>query len=102
MHLQNQEALVRHRIEVAVEAIDDHDVRIFSLDATPNGVGKLPRSHFGWVDLPDLYQAVIEAFLKWKPQRLGTRAHRAAPFIESEYHRALVPGCGGDRIGERK
>ena len=102
VHLQNQEALIRHRVEVAVKAIDDHDLSVSVLNAAPHGVGELARSHFSRINLLNIDQAFVEVLFEWQTQRLCARGHRAASFVEGKDHGALVSSCGGDRIGERK
>src|ERR1700709_1360912 len=102
VHLQDQEALVRHRVQVAIEAVDDHDTRVSGFSAAAYGIGKLARRHFGRVDLLNIDQAVVEALLKRKSQRLGARTHRAASFIEGKDHGFLPSRSGGDRIGKRQ
>jgi len=41
VHLKNQKALVRHRIEIAIEAVDYHYPRVSTFYAAPHRVGKL-------------------------------------------------------------
>jgi hypothetical protein len=43
VHLQHQEALVGHRIEIAVQAIDDHYSRVVDLHGAPHKMGEFSR-----------------------------------------------------------
>jgi hypothetical protein len=56
VHLQDQKTLVRHRVEVTIENIDDHHLDISKFYAPSNRIVELARRHFGRVDLVDLDQ----------------------------------------------
>src|SRR3954466_9747186 len=89
VHLKNQKTLVRHRVEIAIEAVNYHYPRVSTFYAAPHCVGKLARRHFSRGDLLESDQAAVEPILKWKAQRLRTCTHGAAPFVEGKDHRAL-------------
>ena len=56
VHLQDEKTLLRHRIHIAVQAVDDDDAMPSLLDTLANQVGKFAGRHLGRVDLlhPDL------------------------------------------------
>ena len=51
VHLEDKKTFLRHRVHVAVQAVNDDDPYALALDAFPHPVGEFSRRHLGWVDL---------------------------------------------------
>ena len=51
MELQHELLLLRHRREIAAEAVDHHDSRVVPLDVETEHVGELAGRELGWIDL---------------------------------------------------
>src|SRR3954451_18086498 len=96
VHLKNQKTLVRHRVEIAIEAVNYHYPRVGTFYAAPHCVCKLARRHFSRVDLLEIDQGFVEPLLQRKAQRLPTATHGAATFIEGNNQRALPTPRPGD------
>src|SRR5438046_6220556 len=85
MHLQDEKALLRHRIHIAVQAIDDDDTDRIVLYTVSDNVGKFARRHLGRIDLLHTDLAGVDLPLQRhaKPRTPGKA--RARTFLESEY-----------------
>ena len=59
MHVQDKLLLLRHRLLIAIEAVDHDGARAKGFDARPHAVRKFARAHFGGIDLLDDQVAAI-------------------------------------------
>ena len=51
MHLKDKKALVRHGIEVSVQAVDQHHAHFVLFDCIADELCEFARGHLGWIDL---------------------------------------------------
>lgn len=63
VHLEDQKALVRHGVEIAIEAVDDDDPRAVHLNTAPHVCRELARRQFRRVDLLEADEAGVEVLL---------------------------------------
>ena len=53
MQLSQQVSLIGHRVQISVQAIDDHDASVFFLDVIAQQMGEFTGGELGGVDLTD-------------------------------------------------
>src|SRR5665213_646621 len=102
MHLQDEEALVRHGVEVAVEAVDDDELGSVLLDALAHEGSELARRHLGRIYLLDAQEPRGHALVEGQADRARAGHYGAASLIERENDGTLFALGRGDRIGERQ
>ena len=103
VHLQDEKSLVRHRAQIAVQAVDDDDAGVVDFDALPHICGEFARRQLGWVNLlkPDMSGSDI--LFERQAECLGARLDGAATFVEREEGGVLATlgrrCCIGQRNG---
>ena len=78
VQLDGQEALFGHRVEVAVEAVDDDDLDAARLDGLANQVREFARRQLGRIDLHDLDQPGVDLLLDVDAEAAAAREQRVA------------------------
>jgi hypothetical protein len=73
VQLNNQEPLLGHRVEVAVQAVDDYDGGPPPLDGPADGVDELARRQLGRVHLLDGHAPLVHGFRQVDAQPGGPR-----------------------------
>ena len=100
VHLQDQETLVRHRVEVAVEAVDDDDARLVALDAGPHQMGELTGRHLGGINLLDAQRPGCDEGFDVQADGFGPSVDGAAALVEGEDDGVVAAPCRRDREGQ--
>jgi hypothetical protein len=60
VQLDDEELFVRHRVEIAVQAVDDHDPCLSLLDRAADRVDELARGELGRIDLLHADQPCVD------------------------------------------
>src|SRR5512135_2169609 len=108
MELGDEEPLLGHGIEVAVQAVDDYDSRppraVGPLDGRPDPVGELARRQLGRVDGLDADAARLDVLRDVHPEARRPLQDGLQPLVEGEDRCPLAAGRRGPRIleGERR
>src|SRR5579862_2965974 len=102
MHLQNEEALIRHGVHIAIEAVDNDDPCAVGLDAVPYICRELSGREFGGIDLLETDQTRGDVLLQGQSERTGASFHGAAALVEGEEHRMFATFGGCDDVGQRE
>src|SRR3954469_14965486 len=102
MHLKDEESLIRHRVEVTVQTVDDDNPGVILFDALSYIRGEFPGGHLGGIDLLKADESRLQVRFKGQAKRPSPGFHRSATFIEGKEHRMLTTGCRRDRIGQRE
>ena len=108
MELGDQEPLLGHRVQVAVQAVDDDHFRprlaVFSLDGRPDAVGELPRRQLGRVDRLDGDVARVDVLRDVHPEARRPLQDGLEPLVEGEDGGPLAAVRRGPRVleGERR
>src|SRR5690606_14917338 len=84
MHLQCQKATVRHGVQVAVEAVQQHHSGALYLDAMAYRSGELARRKLGWVDLAQVQQPLFQPGFDIQSQCFTACEKRTDAFIKYE------------------
>src|SRR5690348_702130 len=98
VHLQDEEALVRHRVEIAVQAVYDDDPRLVALDGFAHALGEFPRRQFRGIYLLEANKAFSHRVVQGQSERPGASLDGAAAFVECEDDGAFAPPGRRDRI----
>lgn len=96
MHLENEEVVARHCLQIGIEAVDHHKADIILLDRIADSAGKFARRQFGRIDLPDLQKPVVDEGLQIHVQGLGPDQQCCKPFVEQEVGSLLAAPHRGD------
>ena len=108
VELGDEEPLLGHGVEVAVQAVDDDDPRarraVRLLDGRPDLVGELARRQLGRVDGLDADAARLDVRRDVHPQARGPLQDGLQPLVEGEDRGPLAAGRRRPRIldGERR
>ena len=94
MQLIDQGLLIRHCIQVAVQAIDDDHFRSVSFHALPDQVGEFAGGHFRRINLPQPDLACVNAFFESDAQRQRACFQGSQAFVERKNAR-MIPALGG-------
>ena len=84
VHLQDEEAFIRHRREIAVETVDDDDTGAVVLDAGPYGRGELSRRELGRIDLLEAQLFGLQRLFERQADRARPGFECATPLVEGE------------------
>src|SRR5690606_7432137 len=84
MHLQCQKATVRHGVQVAVEAVQQHHSGALYLDAMAYRSCELARRKLGWVDLAKVQQSFFQPGFDIQSQCPTACQQRTDAFIKDE------------------
>ena len=90
VQLDDQEALLGHGVEVAVQAVDDDDGGAAVLDGPADGVGELARRQLGRVDLLHGHAPGVDVLPQVDPQAGGAGQQRVEALVEDEQRRVLA------------
>src|ERR1700759_5350840 len=101
MHLQHQKTLIRHCIQVSVQAVDDDDARVTAFNAVANVCRELAWRHLRGVDLLESDMSGIDIFFERQAERPRPRFARAASLVKGEKYGVLAAFSRRDRVGER-
>src|SRR3546814_11768702 len=98
MHLQDQEPLVGHRAEIAVEAVDHDDARAVLLHAGADIGREFSGREFSRIDLLYAQFARCQGFVERLPDRPRACLQRAAPLVEGEKNRSEERRVGKEGV----
>src|SRR5215467_9860198 len=98
MHLKHEKFLARHRIKIAVEAIDDHDSCVLPLNGIAHDRGELARRHLGRVDLLNYDATDIDVCFEPDVQALCPPQDRADTFVKHKHHGTILRRTEGLNI----
>src|ERR1700745_2460611 len=101
MHLQDQKTLIRHCIQVSVQAVDDDDARVTAFNAVANVCREFAWRHLGGVDLLESDVTGIDIFFERQAERPRPRFDCATSLVESEEYGVLAAFSRRNHIGER-
>ena len=102
VQLQRQRSLLGHRVQIAVEAVDDDDPRLGLQGGLVDRGDELPRPHLRGIDLLDEEATAGDGPLEIEAQAAGAQVQRLDPFVEGEQGDVLAAGDRRQRIAERQ
>jgi hypothetical protein len=100
VHLKDEETLVRHSVEIAVQAVNNDDSGTIVLDGASDQVGEFPGRQLCGINLLDPDEAGLRRFIQGQTQGAGASVHSASPFIEGEYDRTLPSRGRSNGVGK--
>jgi hypothetical protein len=95
MEADIEQPLFRHGLQVPVEAVDHHELATLTLGGIHDEVRELARRHFGRIDLPDQYSALVYVLRQRHAQPVCAVYERVQPFIEEIERHVIAPIRGG-------
>jgi hypothetical protein len=101
VHLQNQLLFLRHRGEVAVEAIEDNHSRGPFFDLAADRPSEFLRPDFAEINLRNRLGAALDMLSKIKARCLGPNEQCADALIEFEEDRGLAALAGRVEVLKR-
>src|SRR4029453_18170256 len=101
VQLDDQELLVRHRVEIAVEAVDDDDPGVVLRDRPADVVNEFAGRQLRGVDLAHADPAGIDMRLEVHAHAGAARKQRLDALVEDKQRRALAPPGGSQRRLQR-
>src|SRR6267378_2001119 len=98
VELDDEELLLGHRREKAVQAVDDEDARAASFHLFAHPIHHLTRRHLGRIDLLDAQLGGRDHLRYPHPQRFRARRERVDALVEGVDGGGLAASRGGRRI----
>ncbi len=93
VELDDQEPLLGHGVEIAVQAVDDHHRRALTLDGAADGVRELARRQLGRVHLLDRHRACVP-MLPQVDTQTGTAGQQGVDALVENEQGSLLPLLG--------
>ena len=100
--MQQQEPLLRHSIQIAVETVDDQDAGLVALDGIAHERGELAWLELRRIDLPHQDLPLVGELLQRHPQRRGAIEETGQALLEDEHGRLLAALRRPDRVLRRE
>jgi len=101
VRLQNQLLFLRHRGEVAVQAVDHHHARRSIFDVATDRPGEFARRNLGRINLSDRQGAAVDMFLQVETHRLGAHQQGSDALVELKQDRAFAALAGRTEVLQR-
>src|SRR6185437_6867302 len=98
VHLKDEETLVRHRVEIAVQTVDDDNSSVVLFHCSADPVREFSGPQLRGIDLVEPDHPVFHCVIERQAEGMGTRPDGAPTFIESEYGGVFTAPRRRDRI----
>ena len=95
VQLDDEELLVRHRVEIPVQAVDDHDPGVLHFHCAAHLVHEFARRKLGRVDLLHNDEPGIDMLAQRNAKSVEAAEKGVGAFIEDEERRGLAAFRGG-------
>ena len=93
VEVQEQELLFRHRIEEAVEAVDDEHPRVVLLDGVAYQMREFARLKLRRIDLADFEKPRLDVFLQRHSESRRSIEKAGNTLLEKEHGRLFAASC---------